>query len=232
MKTIGFLGGMTYHSTALYYTLINGHIHRALGGSSSASIIMHSYNHADTAALFSAGRWDAVADKFITTAKHLKTAGAEGIAIGCNIGHKVAEQVEEEAGLPVLHIADFTAKEVKQRGLGKIALLATRTAMEDGFIKDRLREKAGVEVLIPNEEERLAIDRAVFEELGAGIATEKTKTLMAGVVQRLVEQGAQGVVLACTDIQFVLKQEDVSVPLLDTMELHAKGLADWSLLAQ
>lgn len=229
MKTIGFLGGMTYHSTALYYSLINKHIHHALGGSASASMIMHSFNHAETAALFSAGRWDAVADKFITASKHLKTAGAEGLALGCNIGHKVAERVEQGAGLPVLHIADFSAKDVQRRGLGKIALLATRTAMEDSFIKERLREKAGVEVLVPDQEERIAINKAVFDELCAGIVTSETKSLMAGVVERLVDQGAQGVVLACTDLQFVLKQEDVAVPLLDTMELHAKGLADWSL---
>lgn len=229
MKTIGFLGGMTYHSTTLYYTLINGHVQRALGGSASASIIMHSFNHAETSALFAAGRWDAVADKFSTAASHLKAAGAEGIAIGCNIGHKVAEQVEERAGLPVLHIADFAAKEIQQRGMGEIALLATRTAMEDGFIKERLRKEAGVEVLIPSEEERIAIDKAIFDELGAGLVTDKTKILMAGVVKRLVEQGAQGAVLACTDLQFVLKQEDMTVPLLDTMELHAKGLAEWSM---
>ncbi|KUI70637.1 Uncharacterized protein YgeA [Cytospora mali] len=229
MKTIGFLGGMTYHSTALYYSLINKHIQSALGGSSSAELIMHSFNHAETAELFAAGRWDAVADKFTTAARHLKAAGAEGLAIGCNIGHKVAGEVEEGAGLPVLHIADFTAREVRARGLGKVALLATRTAMEDGFIKGRLSEKAGVEVLIPNQEERMAIDRAVFEELGAGIVADETKKLMAGVVERLVGQGAQAVVLACTDLQFVLKQEDVAVPVLDTMELHAKGLAEWSL---
>lgn len=229
MKTIGFLGGMTYHSTTLYYSLINGHIQRTLGGSASASLIMHSFNHAETAALFSVNNWGAVADKFIDATKHLKAAGAQGVAIGCNIGHKVAEQVEAGAGLPVLHIADFAAKAVKERGLKKVALLATRTAMEDDFIKGRLSEKAGVEVLIPGQEERIAINKAVFDELGAGIVTQETKTLMAGVVERLVQQGAEGVVLACTDLQFVLKQEDVAVPVLDTMEIHAKGLADWSL---
>lgn len=229
MKTIGFLGGMTYHSTALYYSLINGHIQRTLGGAASASLIMHSFNHAETAALFSANNWDAVADKFIAATRHLKAAGAQGIAIGCNIGHKVAEKVEAGAGLPVLHIADFAAAEVRQRGLRKVALLATRTAMEDDFIKGRLSEKAGVEVLIPDQDERIAINKAVFDELGAGIVTEETKTLMKAVVERLVEQGAQGVVLACTDLQFVLKQEDVTIPILDTMEIHAKGLADWSL---
>lgn len=229
MKTIGFLGGMTYHSTALYYSLINGHIQRTLGGSASASLIMHSFNHAETAALFSAGQWDAVAQKFIQATKNLKAAGAQGIAIGCNLGHKVAGQVEAGAGLPLLHIADFTATAIKERGLSKVALLATRTAMEDEFIKGRLKEMADVEVMIPEEDERIAINNAVFEELGAGLVTEKTKRLMSEVVAKLVKQGAQGVVLACTDLQFVLRPEDVSVPVLDTMELHAKGLANWSL---
>lgn len=229
MKTIGFLGGMTYHSTALYYNLINSHIQRKLGGSASASLIMHSFNHADTATLFAAGRWDEVANKFVSAATHLKTAGAQGVAIGCNIGHKVAEEVERRSGLPMLHIADFTAPAIKERGLSKVALLATRTAMEDDFIKGRLGEKAGVEVLIPDETDRIAINAAVFDELGAGIVTEKTKYMMREVVRKLVELGAQGVVLACTDLQFVLKQEDISVPLLDTMELHAEGLAEWSL---
>ncbi|CAN8101676.1 unnamed protein product [Discula destructiva] len=229
MKTIGFLGGMTYHSTALYYTLINKHISHALGGLASASMIMHSVNHAEMAALFTAGKWDPVASKFVTAAGQMKAGGAQGVAIGCNIGHKVAEEVEARAGLPVLHIADFTATAVKKMALSKVALLATRTAMEDDFIKGRLSEKAGVEVLIPDEADRIAINTAVFEELGLGIVSEKTKLFMAEVVNKLVKRGAQGVVLACTDLQFVLKPKDVSIPVLDTMEYHAKGLADWAL---
>lgn len=229
MKTIGFLGGMTYHSTALYYSMINGHIQRKLGGSASASLIMHSFNHAETAALFTAGRWDAVADKFVAAATNMNSSGAQGVAIGCNIGHKVAEELETRSGLPVLHIADFTANALKKRSWAKVALLATQTAMEDDFIKGRLSEKAGVEVLIPERADRIAINTAVFEELGAGIVTDKTKTMMISVVEKLVKEGAQGVILACTDLQFVLKQEDVAVPLLDTMELHAEGLANWSL---
>lgn len=235
MKTIGFLGGMTYHSTAIYYSLINGHVQRKLGGSASASLLMHSFNHAETAALFAGGRWDAVADKFVAAAEHLKAAGAHGLAIGCNAGHKVAEEVERRSGLPLLHIADVTAAGIRARdgdgdGLTRIALLGTRAAMEDDFIRGRLGRGAGVEVLIPEEEaDRAAIDAAVFQELGAGIVSESTRSLMRAVVDKLVRRGAQAVVLACTDLQFVLKQEDVAVPLLDTMELHAKGIADWAL---
>lgn len=229
MKTLGFLGGMSYHSTAIYYTSINGHVQRALGGAASAPMIMHSFNHAETSAIFTAGRWDAAADKFIAASKHLKSAGAQGLAIGCNIGHKVAGRVEAEGDLPLLHIADASAAEIKQRGLSKIGLLATRTVMEDDFIKGRLSEKAGVEVLIPDQEERQAMDKAIFEELGAGLFLDETKVKIAGVVDRLINNGAQVILLACTELQFIVKAEDVTVPLLDTMELHAKEIADWVL---
>lgn len=229
MKTIGFLGGMSYHSTALYYTSINGHVQRNLGGAASAPMIMHSFNHAETSALFTAGHWDAAAEKFIAASKSLKSAGAQGLAIGCNIGHKVAGRVEAEGGLPLLHIADAAADEIKKRGLSKIGLLATKTVMEDDFIKGRLSERAGVEVLIPDQEERMEMNRAIFEELGAGIFRDETRARTAAVVDRLIKNGAQVVLLACTELQFIIKDEDVAVPLLDTMELHAKGIADWVL---
>lgn len=220
---------MSYHSTALYYTSINGHVQRELGGAASASMIMHSFNHAETSALFTAGRWDEAADKLIAASKGLKSAGAQGLAIGCNIGHKVAERVEAGAGLPLIHIADAAADEIKKRGLSKIGLLATKTVMEDDFIKGRLSEKAGVEVLIPEQEEMIALNKAIFDELSAGIFRDETRARTAAVVDRLIKNGAQVVLLACTELQFVVKAEDVAVPLLDTMELHAKGIADWVL---
>ncbi|KAI3394584.1 hypothetical protein diail_2507 [Diaporthe ilicicola] len=229
MRTLGFLGGMSYHSTALYYTAINNHVQRRLGGAASAPMIMHSFNHAETSAIFTAGRWDAAADKFIAASDQLKAAGAQCLAIGCNIGHKVAGRVEAEGGLPLLHIADFTADEIKKRGVSKIGFLATRTVMEDDFLKGRLCEKAGVEALIPDQEKRIAIDKAIFEELGAGIFRDETRLMIAGEVDKLVKNGAQIVVLACTELQFVVKAEDIAVPLLDTMDLHAKGVAEWVL---
>ncbi|KAL1873507.1 hypothetical protein Daus18300_003870 [Diaporthe australafricana] len=229
MRTLGFLGGMSYHSTALYYTSINNHVQRKLGGAASASMIMHSFNHAETSALFTAGRWDAAADKFIAAVKNLKSAGAQGVALGCNIGHKVADRIAAEGGLPLLHIADFAADEIKKRAVSKIGLLATKTVMEDDFIKGRLSEKAGVEALIPDEEKRIAINKAVFEELGAGIFSDETKLMIAGEVDKLVKNGAQVILLACTELQFVVKAENVAVPVLDTMDLHAEGLAEWVL---
>lgn len=229
MKTIGLLGGMSYHSTALYYTSINGHVQRELGGAASASMVMHSFNHAETSALFTAGRWDEAADKLIAASKGLKLAGAQGLAIGCNIGHKIAERVEAGSGLPLLHIADAAADEIKKGGLLKIGLLATKTVMEDDFIKGRLSEKAGVEVLIPEQEDMIALNKAIFDELSAGIFRDETRARTAAVVDRLIKNGAQVVLLACTELQFIVRAEDVAVPLLDTMELHAKGIADWVL---
>ena len=229
MRTLGLLGGMTYHSTILYYSQINAHIQRVRGGTHAANLILHSFNFAEISALFAAGHWDTVSRKFIDAAGHMKAAGATGIVIGCNIGHKVAPEVENGVGLPVLHIADFTAQAVKEKGLRKVALLATRTAMEAGFIKDRLAEVAGVEILVPEKKDRDAMDEAIFKELGAGVVTEDTKVMMSRVVDELVQKGAEGVILACTDLQFVLKPEHISVPVFDTLELHTRGIAEWAL---
>lgn len=220
---------MTYHSTILYYSQINAHIQRVRGGTQAASLVLHSFNFADISALFAAGRWDTVAHRFIDAARHMKAAGVTGIAIGCNIGHKVAKEVEDGVGLPVLHIASFTAQALKEQRLQKVALLATRTAMEAGFIKDPLANAAGVEVLVPEKSDRDAMDEAIFKELGAGIVTENTKALMFRVLDELIQKGAEAVVLACTDLQFVLKPEDISVPVFDTLELHTKGLAEWAM---
>src|SRR3569833_215645 len=229
MKTIGLLGGMTYHSTLLYYAKINARVQERLGGNHAASMILHSFDFAEMATLFGAKRWADAAMKFTDAGKHMKDAGAEGIAIGCNIGHRVAPDIETSIGLPVLHIATFTARAVREQKLGTIALLATRSAMEEDFFSRPLREQAGVKVLVPETADREAIDRAIFTELGTGSVTQETKEMMTRVVNDLVRKGAEGVVLACTDLQMVLKPEDVSVPLLDTLEMHAAGLADWAL---
>lgn len=229
MKTLGILGGMTPHSTIIYYRSLNEHIQRALGGNNSASLILNSFNFAEMSALFAANRWDTAAAKFIDAAKHMKAGGAQGIAIGCNIGHKVAREVEAGAQLPVLHIAEYTARAVREKGLSKVALLATRAATEGDFIKAPLGELAGVEVLIPDKADVDAIDAVIFGELGSGVVTKEITTMMQRVVNELVEKGAQGVVLACTDLQFVLTPENVSVPVFDTLELHVKGLAEWML---
>jgi aspartate racemase len=229
MKTIGLLGGMSYHSTILYYSQINAHVQRVRGNPHAASLVLHSFNFAETSALFAAGHWDVVSSRFIEAARHLKAGGAQGIAIGCNIGHRVAAEVEAGVGLPLLHIAEFTARAVRERGLRKVGLLATRAAIEGDFIRKPLSESGGVQVLVPGAADTKAIDEIIFTELSAGVVTDATKEMFARVVRGLVDDGAEAIVLACTDLQFVLKPETVSVPVFDTLELHAKGIADWAL---
>lgn len=231
IRTIGFLGGMTYHSTIPYYSKINQHVQRLLGSPNWASIIMHSFSWQEANRLFSINDWDGAAHKFIEAAKSMEQSGAKALVIGCNIGHKLADQVEEEVNLPVLHIADATAKVVKSKGLKKIGLLGTRPVMEEGFIKDRLQEKAGLdEILVPTEEEWERLNKIVFTELGAGIVSDETRQWMVSLVKRFTDNGAQAVVLACTDFQFILREEDVGPGvLIDTLEVHAEYIAEWSI---
>jgi aspartate racemase len=229
LRTIGLLGGMTYHSTILYYSMVNAHVQHVRGGQNAASLVMHSFNFAEMAGLFKNNEWQKVTGKFVDAAKNMKAAGARGIVIGCNIGHKVAREVEHGVGLPVLHIVTPTADALRRRGIKRIAFLATGTAMREDFIHGQLSAQAGVEVLLPSDSDINAIDSIIFKELSVGKVTHDTKELFSRVIGELLSKGAEGVVLACTDLQFVVSPEDVSAPVFDTLELHAKWLAEWSM---
>jgi len=232
MRTIALLGGMTYGATAIYYTTINEQVQKKLGGTSSANILLQSFNHAEMGNLFTTGQWDLVASKFVTVAKNLKAAGADGIMICCNIAHKVADAVERGSGLPLLHIVDFTGERIRAKGITKVGLLGTKPVMEDEFFTSRLKQKYGIEVVVPAEQRRDAISNMIFKELGANIITPKSKELLLDAIRETVNEGAQGVIFACTELQFVVKPDDVDVPLWDTMEAHAMGAAEWVLAGE
>lgn len=230
MKTIGLLGGMSYHATILYYRHINAHIQRRLGSPQAASLILHSFNYADVNPLFTSGRWSDIASKFIQAGTHLKSSGAQGLVIGCNIGHKVAPEVEAAVGLPVLHIADATARGLAAHGIKKAGLLGTRPVMEQDFIQARLASRAGVgELVVPDRGDWDAMNELVFGELAAGTVTDGTRQWMRSLVQDLRGKGAEGIVLACTEFQFTVNAEEAGVPLFDTLELHAQYAADWAM---
>lgn len=229
MKTLGLLGGMTYNATAIYYNLINRHVQQTLGGATSAPLLLHSFNHAELTPLFTTAAWPAVTSRFVTAAHHLRTAGASALVICCNIGHKVADELERQSGLPVLHTADYTGALVRTRGLRTVALLGTAPVMDpDGFFARRLRG-FGVEVVVPGPKTREGIQRMIFEELGAGRFHDGQRGVLMKGIREGREQGAEGVVFACTELQFVVKPGDVDVPLWDTMEAHAIGVAEWAL---
>jgi aspartate racemase len=229
MKTLGLLGGMTYHATIQYYSQINAHVQSVLGGAHSASLLLQSFDHEEMSHLFFSNQWDLAAKKFSRAAQNLRNAGAEALILCVNTGHKVADAVEQESGLRVLHIIDFTGEAIQAKGLRKVALLGTKPVMEEDFIVGRLATKYGLDVIVPDEAYRKAIHDVIATDLGRKIVTPQTRELFLDVLQRMREEGAQGIVLACTELQFVVKQEDTELELFDTVELHARGAAEWML---
>ena len=229
MKTLGLLGGMTYHATLLYYAQINATVQARLGGSHSAKIALHSFDHQEMQDLFKSGQWTKVSEILVKAALGLKNSGADAIMICCNIAHKVADQVEAATGLPFLHIIDFTGEAIVNKGLKKVALLGTKPVMEEDFIIGRLSKRYDLDVLVPSQQDQVAINDVIFGDLGKKLVTDHTKKLFFDVVADMVRKGAEGIILACTELQFVLKPDEVSVPLFDTVELHAKGAAEWAL---
>lgn len=229
MRTLALLGGMTYGATGIYYEIINKHVQRTLGGTNSAQLLLYSFNHADMGALFTAGKWDEAASAFARAATNLKAAGGDALMICCNIGHKVADDVERQTGMPVLHIADYTGKVIQQQGISRVGLIGTIPVMEDTFFRDRLKQKFVIDVVIPEAENRVSIQEMIFKELGANVFHDGQRTLLLDAIRECKDQGAQGIIFACTELQFVVKPEDVDVPLWDTMEAHALGAAKWAL---
>lgn len=230
MKTLGLFGGVTYHATLIYYKTINDYVQQTLGNGHSASLVLHSFDFADLMVPYHAGNHDEVIRRFVEAGKNLKMSGAAALVLCVNTSHMFAKPIEDGVGLPLLHIMDFTGQAIRDRGLTKIALLGTKPVMEQDFMVGRLRDQFGLEMLIPEKEQtRQAMHDIIFGPLAMAIISDETKTLYLDSVNELVRRGAQGIILGCTELQFVVKPEDVDVPLFETVELHAKGVARWML---
>lgn len=229
MRTLGLLGGMTYHATALYYKQINDHVQERLGGRHSAKIVLQSFNFDEIMSTWFGGRREEVGEMLAAAAANLKSIGADAIVLCVNTNHMFAEVIEKAAGIPILHIIDFTAEEILKAGLTKIALLGTRMTMEGDFIRGRLETKHGLQVLLPDAEVMDKMDYVIFNELPKNIVTAEAKDMYVQSAKSLIEQGAQGIILGCTELGFVLKPDEFDVPLFDTVELHARGAAHWAV---
>jgi aspartate racemase len=229
MKQLGLLGGMSWESTTLYYQFLNRRVQQRLGGLHSAKCIIFSFDFAELESLQRAGKWDQAGSLLCEEAIRLRDAGAQALLICANTFHIVADAVATSSGLPVLHIADFTATAVKAKGLSKVGLLGTRYTMEKDFYKKRLVEKHGLDVIIPSSSSRTIVHDIIYHELCQGVVTEKSKAAYIAVIQELVEAGAECVILGCTEIQMLITAEDSPVPIFDTTALHAEGAADWAL---
>lgn len=229
MKTIGLVGGMSWESTAHYYRLINEAVKARLGGLHSARLVLASVDFADVEPLQRAGRWDEAGDLLNAAALGVERAGADLLVLCANTMHKVADGMMRGVRIPLLHIADVTGERVVAGGVRRVALLGTRYTMEQDFYRARLAERFGLEVLVPGPADRDEVNRIIFEELVLGRIEARSKARYLAVIERLVGDGAEGVIAGCTEITMLIQQPDVPVPLFDTTELHALAAVDRAL---
>ncbi|OTN89636.1 hypothetical protein A5819_002134 [Enterococcus sp. 7E2_DIV0204] len=228
MKTIGLLGGMSWESSADYYRLINETIKSELGGLHSAKCILFSVDFQEIETYQFSNQWDKSADLLTDACLSLEKAGADYIVICTNTMHKVADAVQQKIGIPILHIAKVTADTLKQNNIKKVGLLGTKFTMEEDFYKQIIEEN-GIDVIIPDQAERQQVSTIIYEELCLGKISAASKEFYLKVVDKLNQQGAEGVILGCTEIGMLINQNDTTVPLFDTTKIHAVQAALQSL---
>ena len=229
MKTIGLIGGMSWESSLEYYRIINEFVRDKLGGLHSAKIVMVSFDFTEIAALQDGGNWDAAAALLTNAAQRLEKAGADALVICTNTMHKVADQVQKNVAVPLLHIADATAEDIKTMGLRKVGLLGTTFTMEESFYRKKLVDEHGLEVILPEEDEWTIVNHVIYDELCRGQIKPSSRETFCRIMQNLVANGAEGIILGCTEIGLLVNQQDVLIPLFDTTVIHAKAAAQFAL---
>ncbi|WP_332119475.1 aspartate/glutamate racemase family protein [Azorhizobium caulinodans] len=228
-KVIGLIGGLSWESSAEYYRLINEAVRARLGGVASARCLMWSFDFAEVEALQAAGDWDAATALMVDAGRRLERGGAEVLLICSNTMHRMAGEVAGAVSVPLLHIADPTAARVKAAGLTRVGLLGTAFTMEQDFYKGRLATRHGLDVLVPEAEDRAVVHRIIYEELVQGRIEAASRDAYRTVIARLVARGAEAVILGCTEIMLLVKPEDSTVPLFDTTALHAQAAVAFAL---
>lgn len=228
MKTIGLIGGMSWESTVTYYQVINETIKKQLGGLHSAKCILYSVDFDEIEKYQASGEWDKSADILSEAAQALERAGADYIVICTNTMHKVAPEIGRRIHIPILHIADMTAAELQKQGIKKVGLLGTKYTMRQDFYKNILIEQ-GIEVVIPNDADVDLVNRIIYDELCLGKISEQSKDIYLDIIMKLAQDGAQGIILGCTEIGLLVRQSDTDIPLFDTTLIHAEQAALKSL---
>ena len=227
MRTIGLLGGMSWESTVEYYRTINAEVRRRRGGTASAELVMYSFDFSRIEELQAADRWDEAAETLSAAAEGLERAGAECIVICTNTMHRLADAVEEAVEIPLIHIADATAEAIQAAEVIRPLLLGTRYTMEANFYADRLRDRHGIEVIVPDAADRSVIHDVIYDELVRGVASEQSKRAYLDVIGRA--QDVDGVIAGCTEIELLIGPEDVNLPYLPTATIHALAAVDFAL---
>lgn len=229
LKTIGLIGGMSWKSSLEYYKIINEAVKEQLGGLHSAKCLMYSVDFEEIEILQHEGKWGELTNVMIDVAQRLKNSGADFIVICTNTMHKIANEIENIAGIKVLHIAEVTGQEIVKEGMKKVGLLGTKFTMEGDFYKKILEEKYGIDVIIPNKDEREIVHNVIYNELCEGEIKEDSKRKYIDIINNLVANGAEGVVLGCTEIPLLIKQEDVEIKVFDTTTIHAVSAVKFAL---
>jgi aspartate racemase len=229
MRKVGLIGGISWVSTADYYKLINEGINKKMGGLNFSECLIYSFNYSDIKKNNETNNWDSTFEMLLKGCEFLKAGGAEAIVLCANTMHLIADRLEEAIGLPLIHIATATAVEIQKQEIKKVGLLGTKFTMELDFFTDKLKAK-GIEAIIPeSQEDKDFIHTTIFEELGRGLVTAETKKRYLEIANQLIEKGAQGIILGCTEIPLVIKPEDLLVPVFDTALIHSNAAVEFQL---
>lgn len=229
MKTIGLLGGMSWESTASYYNEINVEINKRLGGLHSAKIYLHSVDFDEIEKLQHKDDWETLSALLSDAAVNIQNAGADFLLICTNTMHKIAPEIESQLSIPIIHIADATAEQLIRDDIKKVGLLGTKFTMEQDFYKGRLSEKYGIEVITPLEKEQNIVHKVIYSELCKGVISSESRNEYLKIIRSLSEKGAKAVILGCTEIPLLVKQQHTDIPLYDTMTIHSKKAVDLAL---
>jgi aspartate racemase len=229
MKVIGLIGGMSWNSTLEYYRIVNESFTQRLGGLHSARLVLYSLDFDEIQRAQHEDRWDDITCVLVDAGNAVKRAGADFLVICTNTMHKVADDVEEKVGLPLLHIVDVTGDAIRERGLHRVGLLGTRFVMKEPFYQERLRDRFAIELLVPGEDDIDTIHQIIYSELCEGKIKASSRRVCAGIISKLVNKGAEGIVLGCTELPLLIKPGDTDAPIFDTTRLHAEAAASLAL---
>lgn len=229
MKTIGLLGGMSWESSSEYYRIINQTVNRKLGEHHSAKSIMYSVDFEEIKKLQHDDRWGEATELMIKGAQYIEKGGADFLVICTNTMHKMASEIKKAISIPILHIADATAKRIKDQGISRVGLLGTKFTMEEDFYKGRLIANHNLNVNIPGEKERQIVHDVIYKELCLGKIEADSKNAYQKIINGLISDGIEGAILGCTEISLLINQNDISIPIFDTTEIHAQTAVDWAL---
>jgi aspartate racemase len=229
MKTIGLIGGMSWESTLEYYRIINETVKERLGGFHSAKMVLYSVDFAEVETMQHRGEWDRAAALLAEAGARVQAGGADFALLATNTMHRVFDEVSRALRIPLIHIADVTGREIRAKGLRRVGLLGTRFTMEQDFYRGKLAKDYGLDVLIPEEQERQRIHAILYDELCLGAVKDESREVFRGIIAGLEARGAQGIILGCTEIPLIVKQKDFAVPLFDTTALHARAAVELAL---